>query len=145
VATVEQATWEFTAFLQIDRVQTFRYAVLQINSGADVAGGAECKLAPDGAGGLRFRFESADSTPSRVIKEGSSTGQVPVGSTVTVNFVHTADMECYTNGEQRTLSLISGALATWPAPATGSTFLGAFVSGGASSNGLDVLLGEWLM
>lgn len=145
VATVEQATWELTAFLQLDQAQTAGRMVMQVNSGADVAGGSECKFLADGASGMKFRFESADDTPTRVIKEGTTTAQIPIGETVMASFVRTAaDMECYLNAEARTLTLLSGTLSTWSAPAAGSTRLGAFV-GASASNGIDGLLGEWLI
>ena len=60
-ATVTQPTWELTAFVQLDLATVDRRTFMQINTGADAPGGAECKFAPDGAGGTKFRVESASS------------------------------------------------------------------------------------
>ena len=80
-----------------------------------------------------------------MIKEGSSTAQIPIGQTVMVSFVRTpADMQCYVNGTERSMTVISGALAVWPGPAAGTTKIGAFVATEAS-NGVDGLLGEILI
>lgn len=145
IPTVNQATWELTAFIQLDQVKAG--TLLQVNSGAAEAGCAECKLISDGAGGLKFRFESCAVAASRVIKEGSSLAQIPVGQTVMLSYVRTAaDMECHVNGTARTITLVAGTLATWPAPAAGTTYLGAFVdTSGGSSGGVDCLLGEFLI
>ena len=123
--------------------------LLQVNTGAGVAGGAECKLFADGAGGNKFRFETRGSSVGRVIKDGTTTAQIHIGITSMLSFVSlAADLECYVDATPRTMALISGALATWPATPAGTTYVGAFVGTGSpppSSNGVDGLLGEWLI
>ena len=132
--------------LQLDRIQTgvpggvFLYLA---SGGLGVAGGHEFSLLDDSHGGYKFRLAIADGTPSAVVKEGNTAAQLSAGVPHQVALVReAADMKVYVDGLVQSLALVSGAPTTWPAPAAGTSYLGAYVAGSASSNGLDGLISQ---
>lgn len=146
IATVEQAAREITLFVQIDQVQTGSRVIYWENNGADLAGATECRVTNDGANGLRFEIRIADSANARVIKLGTSLAQVPVREPVMLSYlINNSDLRAFVNGVEASLVLSEGTLSAWTAPAAGESQIGASLFDGASSGGIDCVLGEFLV